>query len=163
MKLKEVIEKYEKFKIPSFSVIFEKASQYSKTYLSIFGILFLISIYIFIYLIQQIPHWQVAQFGINNSTEVAQLENSYRATLAQILGGSAVAIGIYFAWKNLKVAQEGQITERFTRAVNQLGSRKIEIRLGGIYALERISKESDKYYWIVMKILTAYVRTNSQA
>ncbi len=50
MKLKEVIEKYEKLKIPSFSVIFEKASQYSKTYLSIFGILFLIIIYIYIYI-----------------------------------------------------------------------------------------------------------------
>ena len=162
MKLKEIIEKYEKLKIPSYSIIFEKASQYSKTYLFVFGILFLIIIYIFRYLIQQIPHWQVAQFGINNSTEIAQLENSYRATLAQILAGSAVAMGIYFAWKNLIVVQEGQITERFTRAVNQLGSRKIEIRLGGIYALERISKESDKYYWIVMKILTAYVRTNSQ-
>lgn len=88
---------------------------------------FLIMIALFIYLIQQIPHWQVAKFGINNSTEVAQLENSYRATLDQMLGGSAVAIGIYFAWKNLKIAQEGQITERFTRAVNQLASRKIEI------------------------------------
>jgi hypothetical protein len=40
MKLNEAIEKYKKFKIPSFSVIFEKASQYSKTFLSIFGILF---------------------------------------------------------------------------------------------------------------------------
>ena len=49
MKLKEVIEKYEKLKIPSFSVIFEKASQYSKTYLSIF-VLFLIIIYIYIYI-----------------------------------------------------------------------------------------------------------------
>jgi hypothetical protein len=35
--------------------------------------------------------------------------------------------------------------------------------LGGIYALERISNESDKYYWIIITILTAYVRTNSRA
>jgi hypothetical protein len=67
------------------------------------------------------------------------MENSYRATLAQILGGIAVGIGIYFAWGNLITAREGQITERFTRAIDQLGNPSIEIRLGGIYALERIS------------------------
>ena len=157
MELREAYEKYKKFKIPSLSVICEKASQYSKTCLLIIVIFLLTSIY----LMQQIPHWQVALFGINNSTEVAQLENSYRATLAQILGGSAVAVGIYFAWRNIKIAQEGQITERFTRAVDQLGNKKIGIRLGGIYALERIASESEKDYWPIMEILTAYVRMSS--
>ena len=37
----------------------------------------------------------------------------------------------------------------------------MEIRLGGIYALERISNESEKDYWPIMEILTAYVRKNS--
>lgn len=39
--------------------------------------------------------------------------------------------------ENLKIAQEGQITERFTRAIEQLGNPATEIRLGGIYALGR--------------------------
>ncbi|WP_410507230.1 pentapeptide repeat-containing protein [Methanosarcina hadiensis] len=106
-----------------------------------------------------LPHWQVS--GINNVTEKVTLENQSRATLAQILGGVAVGIGIYFAWGNLTTAREGQITERFTRAIDQLGSDKLEIRLGGIYALERISRESEKDYWPIMEILTAYVRLNS--
>jgi hypothetical protein len=42
-----------------------------------------------------------------------------------------------------------------------LGNRKIEIRLGGIYALERIANESKKDYWQIIEILTAYVRENS--
>ena len=181
MNPRETIERYKKFKIPSLYRIFENARQYSKTCLLIAIIFFLI----IIYLIQQIPHWQVAQFELSNSTEVANLENQYRATLAQILGGIAVVIGIYFAWGNLKVAQstfesnqentkrslevvqEGQITERFTRAVDQLGAidqsgnPSVEIRLGGIYALERIANESKKDYWPIMEILTAYIRKNS--
>jgi len=163
MALREAYEKYKNFKIPSLSVICEKASQYSKTCLLIVVILLLI----FIYLIQKVPQWQVAPFGINNSTVVAQFENSYRATLAQILGGGAVVIGIYFAWGNLTTARESQITESFTRAVDQLGAidrlgnSAIEIRLGGIYALERISTVSKKDYWPIMEILTAYVRKNS--
>lgn len=114
------------------------------------------------------PSIQVSHFEISNSTTIATLENEYRTNLTQILGGGAVAIGIYFAWKNfiiaqdnLRVSQEGQITERFTRAVDQLGNDKLEIRLGGIYALERIANESEKDYWPIMEILTAYVRKNA--
>jgi uncharacterized protein YjbI with pentapeptide repeats len=168
--------------------------------LSLFSIYF-----VFIY-----PENQVSQLGITNVTEKANFINQTRTTFisffvlfAQILGGGAVAIGIYFGWGNLKVAlatlesnqnkardelklaqdtleaniknaqksleiaQEGQITERFTRAVDQLGAvdkdgnPAIEIRLGGIYALERIANESEKDYWPIMEILTAYVRKNS--
>jgi uncharacterized protein YjbI with pentapeptide repeats len=114
------------------------------------------------------PVNQVSQYGITNATEKANLINQYRttsiqyiATLAQIVGGGAVLTGIYFAWENLITSREGQITERFTRAVDQLGSEKLEIRLGGIYALERIANESKKDYWPIMEILTAYIRQNS--
>lgn len=121
-----------------------------------------------------LPHWQVSQFGINNTVDKANYENQYRATLAQILGGIAIGIGLYYTWRRvtiaeneLKVSQEGQITERFTRAVdqlgaiNQLGNPAIEIRLGGIYALEGIANESKEYYSQIIEILTAYVRMNS--
>ena len=71
---------------------------------------------------QEVPHREVSKFGITNPKDLAEMENNYRATLAQILGGAAVGIGIYFAWGNLATAREGQITERFTRAVDQLGA-----------------------------------------
>ncbi len=69
--------------------------------------------------------------------------------------------GLVFAWGNLNVAKEGQITERFTRAVDQLGNPAQEIRLGGVHALGRISKESKKDYSTIMTILADYVRINS--
>ncbi len=107
-------------------------------------------------------HFHTGKYpGINNVTEKVTQENQSRATLAQILGGIAIGIGIYFAWGNLTTAREGQITERFTRAIDQLGNKNLEIRLGGIYALERIANESQRDYWPIMEILTAYVRKNS--
>ncbi len=118
---------------------------------------------------------QVSQLDISNATEKFDKINQTRTTLipfisiiAQILGGIAILFGVYFAWNNFKIAQEnlrnsqeGQITERYTRAVNQLGSKELEIKLGGIYALERIANESEKDYWPIIEILTAYVRKNS--
>jgi len=113
------------------------------------------------------PHHAVAEFNITDPKDVANAENSYRATMAQILGGIVIAFGLYFTWKKVMIAQDGQITDRFTKAVEQLGAsdqsrnRILEIRLGGIYALERIARESDKDYWPIMEILTAYIRENS--
>jgi hypothetical protein len=86
--------------------------------------------------------------------------------VAQILGGTALLSGLYFTWRTLQVNREGQITERFTRAIDQLGKvedgqKLFEIRVGGIYALERIARESEEDYWPIMEILTAYVRQNA--
>jgi hypothetical protein len=93
--------------------------------------------------------------------EVPALVNEYRRTWAQILGGAALLLGLYVTWRTLQVNREGQITERFTRAIDQLGSKELEIRLGAIYALERIAKDSKRDHWPIMEILTAYVRKNS--
>jgi hypothetical protein len=129
-----------------------------------------------------------------NPEERIKLGNDLRAnriqvitTVVQALGGIAVLIGIYFAWANLKttqeaqkdsqknqtdalrITQEGQITDRFTKAIDQLGATddkgnpRLELRLGGIYALERIAKESEKDHWSIMEVLTTYVRVHAPA
>lgn len=107
------------------------------------------------------PQLQVSKFGITDPKDLAAAENNYRATLAQIFGGLALLLGLYFTWGNLVTAKEGQITERFTRAIEQLGNDKMEIRLGGIYALDRIAKKSKEDYWPIVKILTAYIKEKS--
>ena len=93
------------------------------------------------------------------------------------LTGAVGLIGLGFTWRNLRqtrestqrtleLTEQGQITERFTRAIDQLGSDKLEICLGGIYALERIASDSperdySRDYGTVMEVLTAYVRENA--
>ena len=98
-----------------------------------------------------------------------RLGTEFVKTLAQIVLGILVIGALWVAWRRataaeqtVEVAREGQITERFTRAVEQLGNREsMAMRLGGIYALERIAKDSPKDHWQVMEVLTAYVRENS--
>jgi uncharacterized protein YjbI with pentapeptide repeats len=66
--------------------------------------------------------------------------------------------------EQIAVAQEGQITERFTRAVDQLGQPgpdRLDVRLGGIYALERIAHDSPTHRLAVVELLTAFVRTHA--
>ncbi len=112
-----------------------------------------------------VPKIQVPTGYWLNPKVIFDMENEARRTLAYIIGGLLVFIGIILTFwqirilgKQVQVAQEGQITERFTRAIEQLGSQEMAIRLGGIYALERIANDSDKDYWPIMETLTAYVR-----
>lgn len=60
--------------------------------------------------------------------------------------------------RDIEIARDGQITDRFTNAIKLLGDEKLEVRLGGIYALERIAKDSKKDHFTVMEALAAFVR-----
>ncbi|MBI4577344.1 MAG: pentapeptide repeat-containing protein [Planctomycetes bacterium] len=99
--------------------------------------------------------------------EVARLEDEHRRTLALILAGIVLGAGVFATWRRIgtaerqvELAREGQVTERLTRAVGQLGDREaVAVRLGGVYALERISRESPADHWTVMEVLCAYVRS----
>jgi uncharacterized protein YjbI with pentapeptide repeats len=89
------------------------------------------------------------------------LKIEFIKTAAQILGGAFFLITIYVAWQNLVVSQEKHKTDLFTKATEQLGSEKMEVRLGGIYALERIARDSGKDHGPIMEVLTAFVRLHA--
>src|SRR5215472_8488533 len=89
--------------------------------------------------------------------------------LLLIYSGVTAAVAAAAAWIALlrhfaqtEADRQRRITESFSKAVEQLGSDKLEVRLGGIYALERISQESPRDYWTVMETLTAFVREGTQ-
>jgi hypothetical protein len=46
--------------------------------------------------------------------------------------------------RTLELTQQGQVTDRYTKAIEQLGSSTIDVSLGGIYALERIARDSSR-------------------
>jgi hypothetical protein len=86
------------------------------------------------------------------------------------IGALLVGLAAFGQWRTARLRHEEQtradrqrrITESFSKAVEQLGSDKLEVRVGGIYSLERISKESPDDYWTVMENLTAFVRERSR-
>jgi hypothetical protein len=89
-----------------------------------------------------------------------------------VFSGATAAGAALLAWAALRQAataserhqeqtnadRQRRITESFSKAVEQLSNDKAVVRLGGIYSLERISRESLSDYWIVMETLCAFVR-----
>jgi uncharacterized protein YjbI with pentapeptide repeats len=105
---------------------------------------------------------------LQRQQEQRKLQNEVRTTLVQGSVGLLALAGAYVAWRQLQetrrhqqqdeaLTREGQVTERFTQAVEQLGGDKLELRLGGIYALERLAKDSNVDQVAIAEILSAYV------
>jgi len=63
--------------------------------------------------------------------------------------------------RTLELTEQGQVTDRYTKAIEQLGSDKLDVRIGGIYALERVARDSARDLPTVMEVLTAFIREHS--
>jgi len=104
--------------------------------------------------------------------------------LATFFGVPLVIWRSKIAYDQTQTAQERMITDRFSKAVDQLGAVRrvpqiqvndetgvknnweeeqpnIEVRLGGIYTLQRISEDSLSDHIRVVETLCAYVRLNT--
>ena len=82
--------------------------------------------------------------------ERLKLQHDVRIGLLQAVAGVAVIAAVAATWqqldadrrqlrRQLEVAGQEQASERFARALDQLGSEQLDVRLGGIYGLERIA------------------------
>ncbi len=106
-----------------------------------------------------LPRVQVRNLATPEPKDRFLAENEARRTLAQVLTGLGFLITIYTAQENLKVSQTGQITDRYTKAVGQLADQAhLEVRLGGLFSLERVSWESPTDHLAIMQLLATYAQ-----
>jgi hypothetical protein len=89
----------------------------------------------------------------------SQAITTTRASVLAALAGLGALVTISINYRNSRTAaqtlaitnqtfriqQRGHLTDRYTRAIEQLGnSEPVAIRLGGIYALEQIAVDTDR-------------------
>ena len=127
----------------------------------------------------------IARHDIGNGTgplqvvRVQQARDAARGRLLTLGAGVFAAGALLFTGRNYRVArqtleiteqgqrrtleltEQGQVTDRYTRAIEQLGSEKLDVRIGGIYALERVARDSAKDHPTVMEVVSAFVREHS--
>jgi len=129
---------------------------------------------------------------------VPRLQHELRTWVLQGVAVVAVVAAVVVTWQQLEVdrrqlgrqvavAGQEQAAERFARALDQLGSEQLDVRIGGIYGLERVAARASEAvagqelayrppwaagpppeaWWAaqdrlqVFEILSAYVRTSS--
>ena len=115
----------------------------------------------------RLPKWQVNRLAltIRDPKARADVEDNFRKTVGQALGGAAVLIGAAFALfqflQQQKAAHDLLISNQVSKGFEQLASDKIEMRLGGIYALEGVMNTSEQYHGPVLEALCAFVREHT--
>jgi len=97
-------------------------------------------------------------------------------TAATIGVGGTVIVALAGFWANvrnthkaneltlraLEITEQGQVAERYTKAIEQLGSANPDVCIGGIYALERIAKNSEDDRKTIQFQLGAFVRNHAR-
>ena len=131
------------------------------------------------------PRWQVDRLAleIRDPKARADVEDKFRKTVGQLLGGVAVLFGAWLAFlqfpqqqqtaqsqidQQQQAAQQQQqaardllISNQVSKGFEQLASDKMAMRLGGIYALEGVmnaSERPEQYRGPVLEMLCAFVR-----
>jgi uncharacterized protein YjbI with pentapeptide repeats len=144
------------------------------------GVLFFLAVLVgLVVAVQIVPEWQVKRASVRSAAvnpeakttpaDIVTLQNELRKTLIQVVGGAFALFALYLTFRRVKVAEQGHITDRYTKAIEQLGALtaenkpNVEVRLGAIYALERTAQDSSRDHWTIMEVLTAYVRQNAAA
>ncbi|WP_245665539.1 pentapeptide repeat-containing protein [Actinoplanes subtropicus] len=125
-----------------------------------------------------LPAWLLAvdvgaaKMAAMTPVDRASSVNAIRGQILQALGAIAVLSGAVLAWRQLQhsaaatreqlmVQREGQLTDRYTKAVEQLAHTDTTVRIGGIYALDRIARESADDRPNIVNVLAAYLRFTS--
>ena len=115
----------------------------------------------------RLPKWQVSRLAlkIRDPKARADVEDNFRKTVGQALGGAAVLIGAAFALfqflQQQKAAHDLLISNQVSKGFEQLASDKMAMRLGGIYGLEGVMNTSEQYRGSVLEGLCAFVRENT--
>jgi uncharacterized protein YjbI with pentapeptide repeats len=94
--------------------------------------------------------------------EHLQAMNDIRAPLVAFMVAIGAGGTLWFTARTYLLNREGHVTDRYTRAVGQLGDDSSPVRVGGVYALERIGHDSAKDRSSILYVLGAFIRERSK-
>jgi uncharacterized protein YjbI with pentapeptide repeats len=97
------------------------------------------------------------------------------AALAAALPGIAALVALIFTaftvqqsqgqlkatQQQLAITEKGQVTDRYNAAITNLGSGSVDMRLGGIYALQRLMQDTSSEQPTIIAVLCAFARDQS--
>jgi hypothetical protein len=82
----------------------------------------------------------------------------YDRTLVLSAGTAIVVIcGLLYTSRNYWLSRRGQVSDRFSQALERLGSQETFVRIGGINALSQIMHDSPRDQSDVVGVLTAFI------
>jgi hypothetical protein len=88
----------------------------------------------------------------------ATLITGFRTTVVQVLVALGAVVALWFTWRNYQLTRRGQVTDRFIKALERLGSEELYVRYGGVLALEQIVQDAPDQATHAAQVLGAFIR-----
>ncbi|MEV0259819.1 pentapeptide repeat-containing protein [Streptomyces sp. NPDC050617] len=88
----------------------------------------------------------------------AALVTGFRMAVVQIAAVLGAGLALLFTMFNYRLARRGQVTDRFTTALERLSSDDLYGRIGGVLALEQIIRDAPEQGLHAAQVLNAFVR-----
>ena len=109
-----------------------------------------------------VPLFLYRYTGTDKAAKLEAITGTRTALLAGLIGVGAL-LAFWLNSRVYRLTEQGHITERYTKAIEQLGGTELAVRLGGIYALERLAHDSpERDHPTVVEVLSAFVREESR-
>lgn len=96
------------------------------------------------------------------AAERLKATNDARAPLVALLVAVGAGGTLVFTALTFRLNSEGHVTDRYSKAVGQLGDEAPAVRIGGVFALERIGVDSPKDATSIISVLGAFVWQRSK-
>jgi Pentapeptide repeats (9 copies) len=148
--------------------------------LAVVGAGVLVLLVLLVLVVVVLPPRFTAHRTFDKDHEELKAQNDVRTTLLQGLGAMLVltgaAIGASVAYRGVQetrrqiaqtaadnqeqftLTRQGQVTDRYTKAVEQLGHLKAPVRLGALYSLEHLAQDNPNYRQTIVDVVCAYLR-----
>ncbi|MFI6707729.1 pentapeptide repeat-containing protein [Nonomuraea sp. NPDC050478] len=98
-------------------------------------------------------------------TDWAAAVAAVRGNVLAVATGLAALLAVFYTARNadtarrtFRLGERGHDTDRFSKAVEQLGGGPAPVRLGGLYALEQLAQNNPRLRQTVVDVICAYLR-----
>jgi uncharacterized protein YjbI with pentapeptide repeats len=107
--------------------------------------------------------WALWKIPDRMHLHAAQDRYNARILVISVGGGFVVVMGLLYTARTYRLSQRGQITDRFTNALEQLNADQLYVRVGAIQALGRLVHDSSIHHDDVIEVLTSFVHGRAAA
>ncbi|SEK63068.1 hypothetical protein [Nonomuraea pusilla] len=115
------------------------------------------------------PWWLEHVDGVTSLTgkDLAAAVDAVRGRVLAVATGLAALGALFYTARNadtarrtFQLSERGHVTDRYGKAVEQLGSAQAPVRLGGLHALEQLAQDNPgpEFRQTVVDVICAYLR-----
>ena len=92
------------------------------------------------------------------AAEQSTATGQWRLMIVQATAALGAAVALAYTARNYRLSHRGQVTDRFTKALERLGSDELYVRIGGVHALGQVLHDAPDQHQHILDVLCAFIR-----